>query len=260
MKRIRKLPTSIGHLEKIVCGEFLQLAGKALSFQYVDSEGDAITLTTQEGLKEAKSNVLKLTITIIGQKEESKGEDSISWEDCLKSIVKEELNNKAEDIEACVNKEELKIINRQVIHERIECSNCGVLPIKGVRYNCTECAGYNLCERCETKEVHIQHVLLKLVTPEVVRRYKDGVKEVKRSKKKAKKLIRKSETAPCHRKNSNMKMLLEIKAAEEKINELMGTIIGDNTKEICGEAGKLAIVQVDLKNLSEVECGQRMYQ
>jgi len=250
LKRIRKSPTSISHLEKIVCSEFPQLTNKALSFQYVDCDGDIISLTTQEGLKEAymqlkeaKSKVLNLIIRTIDKKEENKRKDSISWDECLNLIVKEELNNKTEDLDAFVKKVNIhdSRIIQSTIHEGIKCSNCGVLPIRGIRYKCAECVGYNLCEVCESKEVHAQHGLLKLTNPE--KKSDDGVEESKKKgKKKEKKLVKILEVAPCHKK-----------AFKERKNEMMGVIIGSSTKEICGVAGELVIVRVNFKNFSEVD-------
>ena len=39
--------------------------------------------------------------------------------------------------------------NNNTVHLGIKCQRCFVNPIIGVRYKCTECDDYNLCEKCE---------------------------------------------------------------------------------------------------------------
>ena len=80
-------------------------------------------------------------------------------------------------------------LNKNTIHEGIQCLNCMICPIKGIRYHCLNCSNYNLCEKCE--EIigctH-PHNLLKMRYP--VMRKKT---EIKFNKKKMKK----------HKNNSN---------------------------------------------------------
>ena len=42
------------------------------------------------------------------------------------------------------------------IHENIKCIGCNMNPIKGTRYKCNKCEGFNYCEKCyqEKKEKH----------------------------------------------------------------------------------------------------------
>ncbi|MCQ2821523.1 MAG: family 16 glycosylhydrolase [archaeon] len=44
----------------------------------------------------------------------------------------------------------------EVIHKGIVCDNCGKNPIKGIRYKCTVCEKFNLCEECENS-IGIKH-------------------------------------------------------------------------------------------------------
>jgi len=41
-----------------------------------------------------------------------------------------------------------------VTHERYICDGCDMAPIKGIRYMCSVCSNYDLCETCEAKGVH----------------------------------------------------------------------------------------------------------
>ena len=42
-------------------------------------------------------------------------------------------------------------MNRGIIHSKVMCDECGMLPISGWRYKCILCDDYNLCENCEEK-------------------------------------------------------------------------------------------------------------
>ncbi|KAG4072395.1 hypothetical protein HA402_004327 [Bradysia odoriphaga] len=54
-----------------------------------------------------------------------------------------------------------------VIHNGITCDGCGKQNIEGIRYKCTECEEYNLCESCETRTgLHPQsHIFNKIKVP-----------------------------------------------------------------------------------------------
>lgn len=47
-------------------------------------------------------------------------------------------------------------------HKDIICDVCEAADIKGIRYKCTQCDDYDLCEKCESKGHHQEHVLLKI--------------------------------------------------------------------------------------------------
>ena len=51
------------------------------------------------------------------------------------------------------------------IHQGYSCSLCGMAPIRGARFTCTQCANFNLCEDCEDTNEH-EHVLLKIRLPQ----------------------------------------------------------------------------------------------
>jgi len=59
--------------------------------------------------------------------------------------MEEKLNQMSEMV-----KLNISILNaNQFEHKGIKCQKCFMEPIKGIRYKCSECVDYNLCEKCE---------------------------------------------------------------------------------------------------------------
>ncbi|KAK2767636.1 hypothetical protein FQN54_003794 [Arachnomyces sp. PD_36] len=52
------------------------------------------------------------------------------------------------------------------IHRGVTCNSCGAMPIQGIRYRCSNCIDYDLCETCEAMQVHIKtHLFYKIRIP-----------------------------------------------------------------------------------------------
>lgn len=52
------------------------------------------------------------------------------------------------------------------VHRGCQCNSCGMVPIRGVRYRCANCADFDLCETCEAQGVHIKtHIFYKIKVP-----------------------------------------------------------------------------------------------
>ncbi|KAK7218057.1 hypothetical protein V2G26_006060 [Clonostachys chloroleuca] len=52
------------------------------------------------------------------------------------------------------------------VHRGCQCNSCGMVPIRGVRYRCSNCADFDLCETCESQCVHTRtHVFYKIRVP-----------------------------------------------------------------------------------------------
>jgi Ca2+-binding EF-hand superfamily protein len=52
------------------------------------------------------------------------------------------------------------------VHRGCACNACGVVPIRGIRYRCANCADYDLCEGCESQGLHIKtHIFYKVRVP-----------------------------------------------------------------------------------------------
>ena len=57
-------------------------------------------------------------------------------------------------------------LSQNITHKGITCSNCKAVDIKGIRYKCTSCSNYNLCDICEGSNVHdIRHIFIKIRIP-----------------------------------------------------------------------------------------------
>jgi len=56
--------------------------------------------------------------------------------------------------------------NSRPIHHGVVCDGCGSQNFSGIRYKCSVCPNYDLCESCETKKLHDgTHQLLKIARP-----------------------------------------------------------------------------------------------
>jgi len=44
----------------------------------------------------------------------------------------------------------------------VRCDGCNAEPIRGIRYKCSVCSNYDLCQQCETKNVHPEHPMIKI--------------------------------------------------------------------------------------------------
>lgn len=52
------------------------------------------------------------------------------------------------------------------VHRGCMCNACGLLPIRGIRYRCANCADFDLCETCESQGLHHKtHVFYKVRVP-----------------------------------------------------------------------------------------------
>ena len=55
---------------------------------------------------------------------------------------------------------------KHIIHKGVRCDECGIKNIEGVRYKCSVCPNYNLCEKCEEDTNHDEnHLFVKIKNP-----------------------------------------------------------------------------------------------
>ncbi|GAB1310220.1 Putative calcium ion binding protein [Madurella fahalii] len=52
------------------------------------------------------------------------------------------------------------------VHRGCKCNGCGLVPIRGIRYRCANCADFDLCETCESQGLHTKtHIFYKIKIP-----------------------------------------------------------------------------------------------
>ncbi|KAK6949081.1 hypothetical protein Daesc_009154 [Daldinia eschscholtzii] len=52
------------------------------------------------------------------------------------------------------------------VHRGCQCNGCGMVPIRGIRYRCANCADFDLCELCESQGLHNKtHVFYRVKIP-----------------------------------------------------------------------------------------------
>jgi len=51
---------------------------------------------------------------------------------------------------------------KEQVHTGVRCDGCDCEPIRGIRFKCSVCANYDLCQKCEAKNVHPEHSFLKI--------------------------------------------------------------------------------------------------
>ena len=57
--------------------------------------------------------------------------------------------------------EKKKVEQAKESHQFI-CDSCNASPIIGIRYMCSVCHNFDLCQNCEAKGFHCEHVMLKI--------------------------------------------------------------------------------------------------
>lgn len=90
------------------------------------------------------------------KKEKVKEEENSNIKEEVKYCEKEEKkekskrqkHNKSQDLQLD-DSDKLIIQNPPTIHYRVSCDICSMFPIVGIRYKCSVCPNFDLCEKCE---------------------------------------------------------------------------------------------------------------
>lgn len=106
---------------------------------------------------------------------EEEGKELAEDEKIKKSIrlmVRSKLKNLEKNIisELCNDIKNSQLIlknqNSNIVHKGVKCNQCGKNDIIGIRYKCSTCPNYNLCENCEEDSTHDEdHILVKIREP-----------------------------------------------------------------------------------------------
>jgi hypothetical protein len=82
----------------------------------------------------------------------------------VKRKEKKEKKEKNEKKQQEVKKDSEIDPSAPVVHSNVTCDECHIGPIVGIRYKCTTCYDFDLCEECEASRNH-SHPLIKIKTP-----------------------------------------------------------------------------------------------
>ena len=114
-------------------------------------------------------------------------EDKFQLSDNLRKYIDEYLDEKIKIMKINIFQEfiekqfSVNLINNNIIHYDINCSNCKQL-IEGIRYKCSVCDNYNLCSKCEESNEH-EHDFFKIQKNEDKKKEKEVNEMVKKLKK-----------------------------------------------------------------------------
>ncbi|KAM7351692.1 refractory to sigma P isoform 2-T2 [Cochliomyia hominivorax] len=61
------------------------------------------------------------------------------------------------------------------VHDYVECDACLMSPIIGFRYKCIQCPNYDLCQNCESKHIHSEHMMVRMPTNNCRSAYATGI-------------------------------------------------------------------------------------
>jgi len=135
---------------------------KNLKLQYLDDEGDLITISTTRELQESievfslsRPPLFKILIDK-GPNFQSLEDSDIEIDDATVNTVRNIVRNEME--------KELGIDRTRLpVWENVRCDGCDEFPIAGLRFKCTVCDNFDFCEICEMGQEH-PHPFVKLTT------------------------------------------------------------------------------------------------
>lgn len=116
---------------------FPQLANKSIFLTYIDDNFEKITVSSDAELQEAirilrldsSQNVLRFDVQPVGA---------------------QTVRNASVEV---------------VVHHHVTCDECGMNPIRGIRYKCTVRDNFDLCENCEAKRPQ-PYAMIKITDPQ----------------------------------------------------------------------------------------------
>ena len=140
------LPTTLPKLFKTALPE-------QFSLHFLDESNDFITLssfTDLDFLSKNSKNPVKLFIR--------KSENSL--------LAKKQHSFEEICEESKTNSQKPEKFEEKPTFLGVECDGCHTKPLIGVRYKCLNCENFDLCEKCEEKGQHSQHVFAKIKSPQ----------------------------------------------------------------------------------------------
>lgn len=143
------LPTTLPKLFKTPLPE-------QFSLHFLDESNDFITLSSYEDLEflcKSSKNPLKIFI-----------KQSSTPPFLQKKRSFEEISEESK--EKAPKPENFQENSGKTVFLGVECDGCHMKPVVGVRYKCLQCENFDLCENCEEKGEHSQHIFAKFKRPQ----------------------------------------------------------------------------------------------
>ena len=136
--------------EKTLPSESIEILSEASSPEVLEENQNLAQKTEKKPKKEKKAK---------------KAENELKRKKLMKKVMKGKVISKAkvQVVEKEVKKPEVEIQEKPV-HANITCDSCNLGPISGIRYKCTICHDFDLCEACETIQNHV-HPMVKIRVP-----------------------------------------------------------------------------------------------
>jgi hypothetical protein len=140
-------------------------------------------ISQQSSRSEAKSETqsVKQVPASTENKSETKKKCKFMKKKMIKELIKHQIQKQLPEIANQVisvmklNKGEQPVIKTEtnfatvsdnnVVHQSVICDGCKKSPITGIRYKCSTCADFDLCEQCEATINHA-HAFLKIRNPD----------------------------------------------------------------------------------------------
>ena len=109
---------------------------------------------------------------ILNEEEDKELTEEEKIKKSLRLMVRSKLKNLEKNIisELCNDIKNSQLMppsqNSNIVHKGIKCNQCGKTNIIGIRYKCSTCPNYNLCESCEEDSTHDEdHIFVKIHEP-----------------------------------------------------------------------------------------------
>jgi len=158
------------------------LTGK-FTLKYKDEEGDLITVSTDRELVDAYNvmgNQPALRFTVVPEKkpvQDSKATQAQASFNPQEVVLDIDVGRYLPFIQNLIQTYSPHIMRRNdaanespvfhgvPVHHGVTCDGCGVSPIQGIRWKCSVCPDYDLCEKCNKEGIHKEHPFAKIVQP-----------------------------------------------------------------------------------------------
>jgi len=147
--------TSFTYITEKLASVFPVLKSRPGKVTWIDSDGESITVRTDEelliALTEMEGPVYKLDVEYVGGGGDEKMDFGFGFANATAAPpASEEAGN--------TSGEE---------HPGVVCDGCDK-TIRGFRYKCVQCPDYDLCGKCETKGLHSGHNMMRISAPDLV--------------------------------------------------------------------------------------------